>query len=80
MTESVILFVDGEQVRTARGTTLASLLHARNAALRTSPAGRPRGLYCGMGVCFECMVRVDGETVRSCVTQVRDDMRVEVGQ
>jgi len=80
MTQPVTLFVDGEQVEAARGITVASLLHERDAALRTSPAGKPRGLYCGMGVCFECMVRVDGETVRSCVTQVRENMRVEVGQ
>ena len=45
-------------------------------ALRDSPGGAPRGLYCGIGVCQECRVLVDGVAVRSCVTPVAAGMRV----
>ena len=45
----------------------------------TSPGGSPRGLYCGIGVCQECRVVVDGEVVRSCVTPVVAGMRVTTG-
>jgi D-hydroxyproline dehydrogenase subunit gamma len=47
--------------------------------LRTSPGGSPRGLFCGIGVCQECRVVVDGEVVRSCVTPVRAGMSVSTG-
>jgi D-hydroxyproline dehydrogenase subunit gamma len=80
MTASVTLFVNGERVEATQGVTIASVLHQRDGQLRISPGGKPRGLYCGMGVCFECMVRVDGEMVRSCVTQALDGIKVEVGQ
>ena len=48
-------------------------------ALRDSPGGAPRGLYCGIGVCQECRVVVDGVVVRACVTPVAAGMRVTTG-
>lgn len=39
--------------------------------------GQPRGYYCGMGVCFECVVHVEGAgEVRACRTPVANDMRI----
>lgn len=39
--------------------------------------GEPRGILCGMGVCFECVMEIDGRPgVRSCMTLVRPGMRV----
>jgi aerobic-type carbon monoxide dehydrogenase small subunit (CoxS/CutS family) len=55
------------------------LLTAGQETLRTSPAGNPRGLYCGIGVCQECRVVVDGTVVRSCITPVTAGMRVTTG-
>jgi aerobic-type carbon monoxide dehydrogenase small subunit (CoxS/CutS family) len=47
--------------------------------LRKSPkAGRPRGLFCLMGSCQECLVRVDGEPVLACLEPVRAGMKVEL--
>ena len=65
------LMVDGEAVRAYPGETVAAALLAagRRALRRTAQRGEPRGLYCGMGVCGECAVAVNGEPgVRACVT------------
>ena len=41
-------------------------------------SGEARGYFCGMGVCQDCLVTVDGvPNVRACVTPVRDRLRVE---
>ena len=79
MTSMVTLVVNGASVKAEAGVTVASVLHQQQPALRLSPRLRaPRGLYCGMGVCFECAVTIDGATQRACVTQVRDGMVIEV--
>jgi hypothetical protein len=40
--------------------------------------GRPRGLFCGIGVCFDCLVMVDGQpNERACLVQARPGMTVE---
>lgn len=78
----VTIDVDGQKVEAAEGALLGHVLHwVKGPRLRQSPrAGAPRGLYCGMGVCFECLVRVDGrDGVRSCLQPVRDGMTVETG-
>ncbi len=49
------------------------------AVRHASTDGKPRGMLCAMGVCFECLVRIDGETVRSCLTPLREDMDVRSG-
>jgi aerobic-type carbon monoxide dehydrogenase small subunit (CoxS/CutS family) len=74
------LTVDGEPLIAPEGQSLAAvLLHAGRTVLRDSPAGNPRGLYCGIGVCQECRVVADGVVVRSCVTPVTAGMRVTTG-
>jgi predicted molibdopterin-dependent oxidoreductase YjgC len=78
---SATITVDGEPVAAVAGIPLGAVLHARNLALRrTARDDRPRGLFCGMGVCFDCLVTVDGRPgVRACVTAVRDGMTVTLG-
>ena len=74
------LTVDGRRLTAPAGQSLASvLLQASRAVLRDSPAGEPRGLYCGIGVCQECRVVVDGVVVRSCITPAAAGMRVSTG-
>ena len=77
---AVAFHVDGEAVRAHRGETLAAaLLAAGIVALRRSPrAGAPRGAYCFMGVCQECVVRVDGILRQSCQVAVEDGLEVEL--
>ena len=45
----------------------------------SSKDAAPRGVLCNMGICYECLVVVDGVTVRACTTLVREGMRVERG-
>ena len=74
------LTVDGAPLHAPAGQSVAAaLLAAGRSALRESPGGTPRGLYCGIGVCQECRVVVDGEVVRACVTPVSAGMRVSTG-
>lgn len=81
--DGVTLSVDGAPVTARAGDSLAAaLLAAGILACRTSAvSGAPRGPYCMMGVCFECLVAVDGVGSRqACLTPVRDGMRVETQQ
>jgi aerobic-type carbon monoxide dehydrogenase small subunit (CoxS/CutS family) len=74
----VALLVNGERISVKAGTTVAAaLLIAGNAAFRQSVSGEPRGPICGMGICFECRVTIDGEVhARSCQIVCREGMRV----
>jgi predicted molibdopterin-dependent oxidoreductase YjgC len=76
---NVVITVDGREVRASRGQTVAGVLLAEGQpALReTRREGAPRGLFCGMGICYDCLVTVDGQhNVRACVTYERDGLRV----
>ncbi|QQK75725.1 (2Fe-2S)-binding protein [Salicibibacter cibarius] len=57
----------------------ATLLANGIRTLRYSEKERkPRGIYCGIGHCYECRVTVNGErSVRACITPVKDQMIVE---
>jgi predicted molibdopterin-dependent oxidoreductase YjgC len=77
----VTITLDGRPVRArADDTVAAALLAAGIASCRTTPvSGAPRGPYCMMGVCFDCLVVIDGVGNRqACLTRVRDGMAVEV--
>jgi predicted molibdopterin-dependent oxidoreductase YjgC len=74
----VTLLVDGEPVPAFEGETVsAALLAIGRRGLRVAPRlGGPRGMYCGIGLCFECVMSIDGQRVRACQTPVRDGMLV----
>ena len=74
------IYVDGQPWSVYPGETIASALVAagRLHLRKTSDRQEWRGYYCGMGVCWECLVVVDGRpNVRACMTFVRDGMRIE---
>jgi predicted molibdopterin-dependent oxidoreductase YjgC len=75
---SVRISIDGEPVLAHLGETVAAALFANDtAALRTTIDGAPRGVFCGMGTCFDCLVVVDGvANTRACMTWVREGMGV----
>jgi len=75
----VEIVLDGQPVEAFAGETVAAVLLAEGSLqTRTTPKGEPRGVFCGMGVCFECLVVVDGvPNTRACMTWVRSGMRVE---
>ena len=77
---ALTIFVDGVATPARDGDSVAAaLLASGHAACRTSAvSGAPRGPYCLMGVCFDCLVMIDGVANRqACLTPTRDGMRVE---
>jgi D-hydroxyproline dehydrogenase subunit gamma len=77
--KGVALTINGNRHVVPEGTTVGVLLHDLNVPLRSSArAGEPRSLFCGMGICFECTVRIDGRSdVRACLTMAAEGMIVE---
>ena len=75
----VVFRWDDSEIRCRAGETVATaLLCAGQLDLRRSPrTARARGVYCMMGVCQECLIRVDGVVRQACLTPVEDGMRVE---
>lgn len=74
------LTVEGRSVTAEPGETVAAVLLRQSApASRSTPvSGSPRAPFCMMGVCFDCLVIVDGAaSVQSCLVPVREGMRVE---
>jgi predicted molibdopterin-dependent oxidoreductase YjgC len=81
MTERVRIQVNGRSIDIAAGTTVAAaVLGAGEFAFRVSVTGEPRAPLCGMGICMECRVTIDGMAhARSCQIICRDGMSVETG-
>ncbi|WP_313341389.1 2Fe-2S iron-sulfur cluster-binding protein [Stenotrophomonas sp.] len=77
MSATVCLSVNAQQVQVPDGATVAVAVALAGGAFRISRGGEPRAPVCGMGVCFECRVRIDGVAqVRACMTPARDGMEV----
>ena len=80
MPDQIIVTVNGRPVQVSEGTSVAAaaLLVAGEYAFRRSVTGEPRGPLCGMGICFECRVTIDGHAQsRSCQLLVREGMAIE---
>jgi len=76
---AVTVTIDGAPFEARAGDTVAAaLLAAGVMAFRTTPrSDAPRGPYCLMGTCFECLVEIDGEASRqACMTRVAPGMRI----
>ncbi len=75
----VTVQVDGQPVKVrANDSAAAAVLAAGLSASRTTAvSGSPRAPYCMMGVCFECLLEIDGEeNVQGCMTQVSEGMQI----
>src|SRR5882757_6846907 len=74
----VRLRFDGREIEALPGETIAAALAAADiVAVRQARSGAPRGPFCGMGVCFDCLVTVDGRpSQRACLTKVEAGMDV----
>ncbi len=70
---------DGEKIAAVEGDSIASALFANDIKLiRHARGGEPRGLFCGVGHCYECRVVVNGvANCRACLLVVCDGMVVE---
>lgn len=79
----VRVFLDGAELAVCDGDTVLGALWSAGVRVlhRTARTGEPRAFLCGIGVCFDCLVTVDGErNVRACMTRVADGMRIETQQ
>ena len=79
--ETVTLFIDGTRYAARASDTVAAALVASGLdhCRTTAVSGAPRAPYCMMGVCFDCLVTIDGIGNRqACLVPVREGMRVDV--
>lgn len=78
---SVTITIDSEQLTVPEGITVAAAVLGHGHIVQTyiNPVdGSPRAPYCQMGVCFECLMEIDGEpNVQSCLVSVREGMAVK---
>lgn len=76
---AVIIHLDGEVIAAREGDTVAAaMLAAGIGHTRTTPvSGAPRLPFCMMGVCFDCLMEIDGVPNRqACMVRVRNGMQV----
>ena len=84
MTEEFAIVFDGVEIPCRPGWTVGAALTAAGVrSWRTTRRGdRPRGLFCGIGVCFDCLVTINGRaSVRACLAPARpgDVVRTQEG-
>ena len=77
-TAEVSFTFDGKAVLAHEGESrAAALIRAKLLHLSDAPAdGAPRGVFCCMGLCQECVVQVGGKTIESCRLPVSQDLQV----
>ncbi|MEQ1645644.1 MAG: (2Fe-2S)-binding protein [Pyrinomonadaceae bacterium] len=68
------LTINGNEVEFAEGTTVAVAIHTSGTdKFRSSVTGEWRGPLCGMGICFECRVTINGEKHQTSCTRLAED-------
>ena len=78
--KNVTIIVDGKPVTAQEGEPIAAALAAvaKRVFRYTKKRREPRGYFCGLGRCSDCLMTVNGvPQVRTCITPVEDGMRVE---
>lgn len=78
--EPITVQVDGRPVAAYAGETVAALLLAEGIRTfrHTSKLGQPRSIFCGIGICYDCLVTIDGvPNIRACMTPLAPDMAIE---
>ncbi len=80
--ENITLTIDDKIVSVPNGSTVATAIFARDPkAFRRSVLGEPRFPFCGMGICFECRVSIDGiKHERSCQILAKAGMTIETDE
>jgi hypothetical protein len=75
----VEIFLDGKPLKAREGEpVMAALVAAGVKVFRHTAKGSPRRMFCGIGRCTDCVMKVDGVPgVRTCVTRVHAGMKVE---
>jgi predicted molibdopterin-dependent oxidoreductase YjgC len=76
--ETITVRINGHPINVPAGCSVAAAVMGSGVwALRQSVTGQPRGVLCGMGICFECRLTIDGAPhQRSCQTLCREGMEI----
>lgn len=76
--QPLTVLVEGDTVEAWSSESVASVMLRHLGSTRVNPvSGQPRAPYCMMGVCFECLVTIDGEGSRQgCLVPVREGMKI----
>ena len=76
--QTVTVTVDGDTLRVPAHFTVAAAVLLHGGISRTTPvSGSPRAPYCMMGVCFDCLMEIDGAQNRqACLVPVAEGMRI----
>ncbi len=81
MHNEIALTVNGTRVVVPSGATVAVAVTLAGQACRKSASGEPRGPLCGMGICFECRVAINGQPhCRSCQAICQEGMDVRTSE
>lgn len=76
----VVFYYNGQEMTGYAGEPVAAALMAAGVTVHrhTAKRNQPRGVYCAIGRCTDCVMVVDGEpNVRTCITPLREGMKVE---
>lgn len=78
MNDTIRASFDGQPIAAPEGVSVAAALVSSGCdAWRRTKSERPRGLFCGIGVCYDCIVEIDGETAqRACMVPLREGMEI----
>lgn len=81
-TERIRVSVNGRETYAYRGeTVLAALLAAGYKVLRRDKNGQARGAFCGMGICYDCLVTINGiQNMRACMIEAEEDMEIWIDE
>ena len=82
-TEIVEVFLNGQSVQVLQGTSVAAMALTEGLRFtRTTPiSDSKRAPFCMMGVCYECLMIIDGKAnQRACATIVKQGMKIETQQ
>ena len=82
MSEAVVVHVNGQQVPVPTGTIVAAAIALiGETRFRRSVLGKPRGPLCGMGICMECRVTINGRKhCRSCQILCEPGMEIRTDE
>ncbi len=76
------IIINGKDVQAFEGELVSTVLQSEGISVFNfkHKTGKPAGIYCGMGVCYECLVTIDGvSNIRACQTFVKDGMVINTG-
>lgn len=79
-TQTLTFYFDGEECSAITGQSVGAVILAsgENVLRHTRFNAKPRGMFCGIGVCFDCLVVIDGiPNQRACLVEVKTGMKVE---